>query len=459
MKINNISKSITNILGDQDLISTTINQGFKLISGPILLILLPLFISSEAQGYWFSFISISALSVLADLGFTIIISQFSAHEYAFLKIKNGIIVPKNKNDLEHLIKLASLLRFAINWSKKIMLISFPVILFIGGSLFISKKENVAWTLPWIIYVAGAALTFSNSVILSFLEGCDNVAKIQRIRFYSLFLNFLILFLLLMLRTNLMALAGSIVMSSLLTSIIVYQKFRLILIQLWRLSTKKKYNWLPEFWRFFKKYSISVATGYFAIQIYTPLAFKFYGPIDAGKVGLTLSLGTAIFSVSNIWFQSVAPKINILTSQKNWMCLNKLFIERLTYATITYLIICTIFVLTFLKIKDSSFSEITNRFLPLRGIIILFLHWLTQIPIWAMALFLRAHKKEPFLLTSIIITSNIILLTFISIKLLSVEFIYIGLLGTSIISLPFIIAIFNKKRILWSDYSSFNINKH
>jgi len=63
----------------RDVAGASLNQMWRLISGPITLILLPLMISSKVQGYWYTFGSVSALSVFADLGFTTIVMQFSAH--------------------------------------------------------------------------------------------------------------------------------------------------------------------------------------------------------------------------------------------------------------------------------------------------------------------------------------------------------------------------------------------
>jgi len=72
----------------KDLFFTLINQVWRLVSGPITMLLIPLYLSPEQQGYWYLFGSLAALSIFADLGFSNIILQFSAHEYAFLHFTN-----------------------------------------------------------------------------------------------------------------------------------------------------------------------------------------------------------------------------------------------------------------------------------------------------------------------------------------------------------------------------------
>ena len=78
----------TNNKSIKDIAATFFNQAWRLISGPLMLLLIPLYLTEEQQGYWYLFGSVAALSTFADLGFSNIILQFSAHEYASLKIGN-----------------------------------------------------------------------------------------------------------------------------------------------------------------------------------------------------------------------------------------------------------------------------------------------------------------------------------------------------------------------------------
>ena len=64
-----------------DVFSTFLNQGWRIISGPFVLLCIPYFLSAMEQGYWYTFISVAALSVLADLGFSNIILQFCSNKY------------------------------------------------------------------------------------------------------------------------------------------------------------------------------------------------------------------------------------------------------------------------------------------------------------------------------------------------------------------------------------------
>ena len=63
---------------NRDIFFSGANQAWKLVSGPFVLLFIPLFLTPEHQGFWFTFISVSALSIFAELGFNNIIMQFSS---------------------------------------------------------------------------------------------------------------------------------------------------------------------------------------------------------------------------------------------------------------------------------------------------------------------------------------------------------------------------------------------
>ena len=69
---------------------------------PLILLSIPFFLTPEVQGFWYTFISLAALSVLADLGFSNIILQFSAHEFAFLRFKANMTL---EGDTYHLLQI------------------------------------------------------------------------------------------------------------------------------------------------------------------------------------------------------------------------------------------------------------------------------------------------------------------------------------------------------------------
>lgn len=428
---------------NNDIIYTMINQLWRLVSGPMTLIMIPLFLSAEIQGYWYTFISISALAIFADLGFANIVLQFSAHEFAFLRFNEKGEV---EGDAEHINKLASFFVFSLKWVMAMILIAFPLILSAGIFIFSEKHENINWFLPWILYLVGSTISFFNNMIISFLQGCNLVGKIQRISFIvSVFYNILI-WGCLFFKLQLYSIAIGLIVSSLFINIILYKDFKVFIRQLLKVGRSSKYSWKKDFLNLLWKYAISFASGYFIFQIYTPLTFKYHGAVEAGKVGLSMSLWTAIFQISNIFVTVYTPKINMLVSKKDWKNLDDIFKKVLLISCFIFALgmISVVLILMILKGKVS----IISRFLDLIPMITLGMCWLLQMGINTTAVYLRAHKEEPLVLISVISSIYILITTWLSAKYLSNNFFFIGFLSSYLFGVPVIGFIFFKKKKEW-----------
>ena len=164
---------------NSDLLSTAVNSGWRVVSGPLMLAFIPLYLTSVQQGYWYTFSSLAALVVFADMGFSTIVLQFAAHSFS------GLSFDENKNihgDKIQLWKLSSFFRFSTRWMLKVGLIVFPIIM-IGGYFFLNtKQEDVDWKMPWLIFSLSSFVVFINACIFSFFEGCNSVSLLQSVRF-------------------------------------------------------------------------------------------------------------------------------------------------------------------------------------------------------------------------------------------------------------------------------------
>lgn len=429
-----------------DLFFTLLNQLWRLMSGPIMMLCIPFFLTEVQQGYWYLFGSISALSVFADLGFSNIILQFSAHEYAFLSTNSkGLIV----GDSLYIKKLGSFFRFTIKWITTITLIVFPIIYIVGIAFFTRDNVLLIYILPWTLFSVGSLFTFFNGSILSFLEGINKIASVQKIRLAVSILNSVIMILVLFLGGGIYSLAVGLLISSLSILIALVVFFGKLLSQLLFESKNFEWNWKQSIVPLFMKYVLSFASGYFIFQIYTPLMHFFHGPASSGKVGITISLVTAIFGLSNIWIYTITPRINMMVSKKEWVNLDKLFKQRLSFAIGSYLFISFSMFVFILIFKDFwIFPKIFSRFLPFESLIILLVCYMFQLVINSWAVFLRGHKEEPYMLLSILSAILTALLTFIAGWLFPTEWFFCGFLFSQLVIFPLAFNIFRINRSKW-----------
>ena len=417
------------ILSDKDLVNTAINQLYRLISGPLMLLFIPLYLTQEEQGYWYTFSSVAALAVFADLGFSNIILQFAAHEFAFLKFKDdGTIY----GDEVHLHKLADFFRFSVKWLCKVTLIVFPIIV-IAGYIFINQEnnENINWVMPWFIYSISSALVFVNSSLLSFFEGCNSVAKVQRIRFKIAVLTNCVVLSGLFLKIKLFALALSLIASALVGIYLIYKNYKSLIIQLWKISSVMFYSWKKEFLSLIWRYALSWGSGYLIFQLFVPLTFSYYGSIEAGKIGFSISSWAAILSISNIWLVSKIPHINILVAESKWNNLLKnIFIK----ISVTYFCIGSTFLVCYFLFYQDIFLF---KRLPI-GIImcVLFFCNFLQLTINFFATYLRAHKKEPMAWASVLQGVFVTISTYYIVNHYSINYLFSGYLVSNLAVLTF-----------------------
>lgn len=423
-----------------DLVQTAFNQLWKLVSGPLMLVLIPIYLTAEEQGYWFTFLSLAALAILADLGFSTIILQFAAHEFAYLRFDddNRII-----GDELHLKRLSTLFLFCLKWLSSMVLFVFPIILVIGFYMLSSKETNVSWQLPWIIYGVSSALVFLNSSILFFFEGCNLVSKVQNIRFKIAVCTSIIMFLCLVLKFNLYALSLSLCTNALMGTYIIYKHFWQLIKDFIAIAKTYEYSWQKEFLTLLWRYAISWVSGYFIFQIYTPLTFQFHGAVEAGKIGISIALWTAIFSFSSIWISAITPTLNMHVSKQEWIKLDQKFLRSQLLSIVTFVVGSLVFfsISTIFAGKVS----IMDRFVSMTSMKFLAACWFLQTIINGLGVYLRAHKEEPMVIPYSISAIYIGLSTLLCAKYLPPYYLFLGYLSSYLFLLPWTFYIFYQRR--------------
>lgn len=108
----------------------------------------PFYLSAEAQGYWYTFVSLAALAVFADMGFSAILMLFSSHEFAHLRFAANYTLV---GDEQYVKRLATLWRFSLKWAGIMACVVFPIVLAVGFVLLSGKEVAVDWGGAWVIY--------------------------------------------------------------------------------------------------------------------------------------------------------------------------------------------------------------------------------------------------------------------------------------------------------------------
>lgn len=428
------------LLLSHDFRQTALNQLWRLFSGPLLLLAIPFYLTAETQGYWYTFVSLAALAVFADMGFSAVLMLFSSHEFAHLKFNlDGTF----GGDEKHLGRLAGLWVFAMKWSAFMAGIVFPIVLLIGFYILSGKPHDISWKAPWLIYGLGSVLLFVNSMVLSFIEGCDSVGDVQRIRFRVGVVSAVSTLILLACGFGLYALAGSLMMAALAGSAQLVSKYKAALLQLSRLASTQTHGWMKEIAPLLWRYSLSWISGYFIFSIFTPLAFHYYSAVQAGQVGLSVAACAAIFGIANMWISVVTPKINMHVARKDFAALDKLFFRSLLFAAGTYIV--GVFSFLILWQVLGNYADVQDRLVGGVGLAMLMTGWFVQIVVNALAVYMRAHKREPLMVPSVLTAIHVGLVTWMVAIFFPFEYFFVGFVSAYLWGLPWVILVFVKSR--------------
>lgn len=383
--------------------------GFTLLSriisasgGLITLVFIASFLTREEQGYYYTFGSIIAIQIFFELGLNGIITQYVAHEVAHLKWGSKF---KLEGNPENLSRLSSLLHFCVKIFIAIAVILF-IILSISGFVFFTKfhhgGEIVAWKLPWLLISTSTSLLFLINPIIAFIEGLGKVKDVAKMRFFQQLFNIVTVSIVLVFGGKLWALGlGSFISFIILTSGVLFTGEKKIIIYIYNNLGKHKIHYLKEIFPYQWKIAISWISGYFIFQLFNPVLFATEGPKVAGQMGMTLAVLNGISSLSMSWITTKIPKMSNLIAIKDYFQLDSIFnktIRQLAFVNVLLLLFFNIGVLV-LRLYDFEFSE---RFLPLVPLFLLSLVTISNQFVFSWATYLRCHKKEPFLVYSVVI---------------------------------------------------------
>jgi hypothetical protein len=166
---------------------------------------------------------------------------------------------------------------------------------------------------------------------------------------------------------------------------------------WRPSQTAVLSWrkdlLPMQWRL----GLQGLFTYLAFPLYTTLVFNSLGAEQAGRMGMTLQVVTAVLAIAMVMVNTRAPQLAILAAQASRAELNRLWRHASRQAAVVYLVLIATVVAALLAASFLGLP-IAQRVLATQSVLLLSAGCLAALGVQCMATYLRAHKEE--LLTSV-----------------------------------------------------------
>ncbi len=443
-------RRIADLLGlDRAIVFTVMARGWSSLAGLLTLGLIARFLSPAEQGYYYTFYPLVNLQIVFELGFSVVILQMASHESAHLVIaRDGTV----SGPVRQQIRLASVLQRALRWYTVAALLLLAILIPAGRAFFARHSPpgvQVHWMGPWLLAAVATTCTFQIDPLFSFLEGCGYVPEVARARLLQAITGSVLGWAALVLGHGLFApglmIGGQAVAG--LGSLLPRRGLLLPLLRR-RIPAIEHVSWRADIWPFQWRMAISWICGYFTFQMFTPVLFARWGAVEAGRMGMSLSIAGALSAVAIAWMNTKAAPFGRLIARGEYEELDRRFFRSLGQATgIQVLGAATVFVVVMVLVARGS--PFAGRLLAPLPLAMLLVGSIGNNVVSSEAMYLRAHKQERFMVNSIVGALYTAPMVWLLGRAFGASGIAAGYLaGTLVIGLGFGTYTFQKYRRLW-----------
>ncbi len=381
---------------DEHVAHSLLLRSWSIVSGAVLILLIPTTLSKSEQGFYFTFASILATQVFFELGLNTVITQMAGHEMAFLKMtREG-----PAGSATHADRLRSL--FALTQKiYRVIAGLFFIFALVGGFLFFQSDfvTTPLHAVAWCFLVLFTSINLYFSPVLATLEGMGLVKQVAQLRLAQSICGNILLWVLLLANTGLTGVIA-VPLAAAVGSFVWLSRSYGWALSATRPNKENAISWRREIFPFQWRIALSWLSGYFIFQLFNPFAFKHFGPEVAGQLGLSLTIFTTIGSLSISWINAKIPIMTQAIARHDKPGLRQVFMSALTRSSALNLCAGAGFI-GLIMVCQHFGLKISERVLSPDILLILMASTLANHVIFSAAIFMRAHKVEPMLANSIV----------------------------------------------------------
>lgn len=393
-------EAVKNIAGlDLHIAFTVILRGWGLFAGALSIFLIPHFLSPIEQGYYYTFASILALQIFFELGIGQVVIQFVAHEAAHLHLNEQGYYEGEAETRARLAMLRSLLH---RWYLAAAILFALIVCGIGVAFFQNGElPSRQWGAAWILLVGASAVNLFLSGKLAMVEGFTLVHNVAQLRLVQSIIGYILMWI------GLAADAGLWVVACLPATAAIASSYWLRVGPAANVLTirssdppLKPIRWVKDIFPLQWRIALSWISGYFSLQLFTPLVFRLGGAAEAGKLGLAMTVFNAISAVGISWVSAKAPNFSILIARGESRKLMLLF-KAVSWRSLAITTVLSVLVAATSAVCIMLNVPIMQRVASLP--VLVCLAWVTVVNciIFASAIFMRAHRNEPMVVVSVV----------------------------------------------------------
>ena len=382
---------------DQAVFFAIISRAWSFLSGPVTILLISAYFTEELHDYYQVFWFLLGMQKFFELSMDVVIVNVASHEWVSLKFaSDGSITGE---DLARQ-RLSSLRQITRRWYR-IASVIFLVVIAVVGVWFLGRGElaESEWLAAWLALVVLASFQLNLLPALGLLEGCGQIGFINRVRTVQAVIGSLVMWGSIVSGIGLWALVGVAVVRLSMDLWLVFGRYAGFFGSLNDPADVGKLTWRDEIWPLQWRLVIQSILIYFSLNMFSAVMFEYHPEGVAGRMGMTWTIMTTIQRSAFAWVETRRPMFGGLIAEKRFERLDEVW-WRLTKITLCVLAAgCTVFVIGVVAINNLDFEftrKLSNYMLGVGPTVAFCIATMVFQISKCQTLYVRAHKKDPFL---------------------------------------------------------------
>ncbi|MDF2775729.1 MAG: hypothetical protein K0S86_5230 [Geminicoccaceae bacterium] len=362
------------------------------------------FLTPVGQGYYYTILSFVAFVLLGEFGLNYAVMQSASHESAALTGgENAAAVnTRTRHRLRLLLSGADRVN-ACTTTLAVLIVAGIGTHLLGAARGVDVADETAWAGPWTLAILAVAANQLLAPRVALLEGVGEVTAVWQFRLRQEFLIAAVLW-------------GALASGLGLWSVGLAYATRFVNVSFWLRSHRaarlvrelgrpsaedrpRSTYWRTEVWPFQWRIGLSGLAGYMIFQLFTPIMFALHGARVAGQFGMTLTITNGLLIAMTAWLNSQAPLYGRLIAQRAYDELNSQF-ARAVRSSFAVVAAVSLVLVSLVALLESRAHPMSERVLPTVPFALLTASTVLNHLIFALAVYLRAHRKEPLLIISL-----------------------------------------------------------
>jgi hypothetical protein len=329
-----------------------------------------------------------------------VVVQIVAHEAAHLRQgADG----SYEGDPEHMARLELLRAQLRRWYVPAALLFTSIVS--GAGLVFFRDGGLTWSQwapAWVSLVVATAINLYFSWKISMIEGFALVRNIAQLRLFQSVIGYALMWAGLLAGTGLWVVVAVPLTTAVATAfwLKVGSASRVLQIQS-NNPPMHPISWMRDILPFQWRIAVSWISGYFIFQLFTPVVFRQFGAVEAGRLGFAMAIFSAISTIGLSWVNAKAPNMSMLIARRESAAL----LAQLKAVALPSIFFTTalssLFLLAVWSVMQFDLA-IIQRVTSLSVLICIAVVTTTNCVIFTAASFMRAHREEPMLTNSITI---------------------------------------------------------